>query len=130
MVKRIIHIVVFVFLIAEINHAQVVFQRIYGNGNSTYPRDVLQTKDTGYAIVGSSSGYGDQTANVFLMKTDSLGNFLWTNYYGGSNADWGNKMIEHQNGDINSCGYTNSFGNGGYAILLLHTDSLGNGSVD
>lgn len=123
--KRFLAILFFCQSIQLVN-AQYDFQKIIGNANATYGRDVLQTKDSGYVICGSSSGYGDYTANAYLLKLDIQGNYLWTKSYGGNNTDWATRMVENPDKSIVFTGYTNSSGNGGYDIWLVKTDSTGN----
>lgn len=106
--------------------AQFVFQKVIGNANSSFARDVIQLQDTNYLITGASSGYGDYTANAFLMKIDQQGNHMWTKNFGGSNADWAMQLVEESDNSIVFAGYTNSFGNGGYDIWVVKTDESGN----
>lgn len=122
---RILYIPVFI-LFALTAKGQVNFQKIIGNANSTYAYDVIQVKDTGYVIAGSSTGYGDHSANAFLMKLDSLGNFLWTKTYGGTNIEGAKQVLENADGTMMLIGHTNSSGNGGYDIYLVKTDIDGN----
>lgn len=123
--KRQIIYLIFLIGCTPLN-GQIAFQKIIGNSNSTYARDVIQVIDTGYVIAGSSTGYGDHSANAFLMKLDSLGNFLWTKTYGGTNIEGAKQVLENTDGTMMLIGHTNSFGNGGYDIYLVKTDSDGN----
>lgn len=113
------------FCLYQFGIAQYNFQKIISNANATYARDVIQHSDTGYYVTGSSSGYGDYSANAFLMKLDKLGNWEWTTYYGGNNADWAVRFVQNADKSFVFAGYTNSYGNGGYDIWIFKTDSLG-----
>jgi len=124
MKKYISHIILLLLPLA--GFSQISFQKIIGNSNSTYALDVIQVQDTGYVIAGSSTGYGDHSANAFLMKLDSLGNFLWTKSYGGSNIEGAKQVLENADGTMMLIGHTNSSGNGGYDIYLVKTDANGN----
>lgn len=119
-------LLLFFFVLVSLCLNAQSFKRIIGNGNATYARDIIQLADTNYLITGCSSGYGDYTANAFLMKVDRNGNFLWSKTYGGSNADWAMHLVENPDGSITFAGYTNSIGNGGYDIWLVNTDASGN----
>lgn len=119
-------LLIFIFLLLSYCSQAQSFRRIIGNGNATYARDIIQLSDTNYLITGCSSGYGNYTANAFLMKVDRNGNFLWSKTYGGGNADWAMELIENPDGSITFAGYTNSIGNGGYDIWLVNTDANGN----
>lgn len=117
----------FLFLL-PVNYgiSQISFQKIIGNSNSTYAYDVIQVQDTGYVIAGTSTGYGDYSANAFLMKLDSTGAFLWTKWFGGNNIDGAKQVIENMDGSLVFVGHTNSSGNGGYDIWVVKTDASGN----
>lgn len=104
---------------------QIAFQKVIGNAHSSYPRDIIQLADTNYLIAGSSSGYGDYTANAFLMKIDQYGDHLWTRDYGGAGSDWAFQLLEESDGSIVFAGYTNSSGNGGYDIWVVKTNANG-----
>jgi hypothetical protein len=56
------------------------FSRIYDNaefGGSYYPVDVIQTSDGGYLILSELKRSDTDFFGVYILKTDSQGNFLW-----------------------------------------------------
>jgi len=88
---------------------------------------VKQTFDGGYIITGMTEFCDTVCLNdVYLIKTDSLGNALWSRTYGGSGNDIGYDVIQ-----TDDCGFiilaqTNSFGSVSDDIYIIKTDSLGN----
>jgi len=53
-----------------------LWTKIY-NWNANYiPKDIIETKDGGYAITGYTS------SKMFLIKTNSFGDTLWRKFYG------------------------------------------------
>lgn len=120
--------IAFILLVfcSQLVSAQYNFQKIISNANATYARDVIQASDTGFYITGSSSGYGDYSANAFLMKLDKQGNFEWVKSYGGNNVDWAVRFVQNTDKSLVFAGYSNSGGNGGYDTWVFKTDSLGN----
>jgi hypothetical protein len=52
------------------------------NEDEWLAKDICQTSDGGYALVGNES-IGFSSA-IVLIKTDSLGDTLWTRFYGGT----------------------------------------------
>ncbi len=92
--------------------------------------EVQQSPDSGYFIVGSTSSFGPQSPwsfypNVYLIKTDSFGDTLWTKAYGGEDWDKGFSFLQTNDGGYLIAGWTESFGAGKIDAYLLKTDSSG-----
>jgi hypothetical protein len=103
-----------------------LWTRIYTlEGQYDMARSVQQTSDGGYILTGYSNTPG--TDDVYLVKTNSTGDTLWTRAYGGSGQDWGHWGEQTPDGGYIVAGWTMSFGaNPGYAnCWLLKTDSSG-----
>jgi hypothetical protein len=62
---------------------------------------VQHTADGEYIIAGTTSSYGS-FSDVYLVKTDSVGNYQWYRTFGGSNEDFGNSVQQTSDGDISS----------------------------
>jgi hypothetical protein len=60
--------------------------RTYGGNQSDHAHSIQQTSDDGYIIGGYTHSFGPWT-DFYLVKTDSLGDTLWTRTYGGPNED-------------------------------------------
>jgi len=101
------------------------FIKSYGNSGYDYGRDIKQDLDTGYIATGSSSSFSSGTADAFLLKVDSLGNFMWSYNYGGQETDWGESVVVTHDSSYAIGGYTNSFGAGGFDFYLVRADNDG-----
>ncbi len=104
----------------------ISFQRTYGGNYYSYCYSSLQLPDEGYLAAGSTSSFGTGSSDMYLIRTDSLGNLLWQKTYGGSVIDAAYNMIKTNDGGYLLSGYTSSFGSGGYDFFMVKTDSLGN----
>lgn len=85
---------------------------------------VLQTDDGGFIVAGHTGSENDPD-QVYLIRTDSNGDSLWTKKYGGSANDLGFSMCKTNDGKFIITGKTESFGAGGMDIYLLKVDSDG-----
>jgi hypothetical protein len=90
------------------------------NGN-----DVLQTKDGGYIIIGSTYSYGAGGYDAWLIKTNATGVAQWKKTYGGSNSDSGVSVLLAKDGGYIFAGSTYSYGAGDFDAWLVKTDSSG-----
>ncbi len=85
---------------------------------------ILESFNGDYIITGFTSSYGAGHQDLYLIKTNSNGDTLWTNTFGRLATDFGHSIVEIENGDIMVLGFTGSFGLGG-DFYLVKTDSMG-----
>ena len=114
----------FSFLASPIK-AVITFERLYGGINNDCGFSVAQTSDGGYIIAGETNSFGAGSPDIYLVKTDSIGDSLWTKTYGGTDWDGGYSVAQTSDGGYIIVGKTNSFGAGYSDIYLVKTDSIG-----
>jgi hypothetical protein len=102
--------------------------KTYAGGGISYGSSIQLAPDSGYIIsgattVGSAGGY-----DIYLLKTDSLGNYDWSKTYGGTGDDASDGFSSVQPTSDDGyvvVGWTESFGAGGSDLWLLKTDANG-----
>jgi hypothetical protein len=73
----------------------------YGGFSNDEGYSVKQTSDGGYACVGITKSFGAGSKDVWLIKTDSNGDSLWTRTYGAEWEEGGNDIYQtYDNGYI------------------------------
>ena len=91
---------------------------------------IHQTSDGGYIICGSKKvGWGtwDITRQLYIAKTDALGNNQWEREFGDiALADWGYSVQQTSDGGYIISGITEIIHEAVYAIYLIKTDNNGN----
>ena len=71
-----------VYLIRTNAHGDTLWTRTYGGAGGDKGYSVRQTNDSGYIIVGSSCSFGADDEDVYLIRSNSNGDTLWTKTYG------------------------------------------------
>lgn len=116
----------FAIILIQFNaYGQGFFERQLDFGYGLY---VIQTKDGGYLVSGTTSYFGGfGLTNLFLGKTDALGNVQWYKSYAAVLTEYGYSAIETFDGGYLIAGYTRSSHPSTLADGLLHkVDAMGN----
>ena len=127
----------FIFLfIPLLGNAQTSFSRLYGGNDYDFGLAVQQTTDGGYMLFGQTSSFGAGYQDMYLIKTDDVGDVEWERTYGGT--DWEHGISAQQTDDDGYilCGSYSGLGTD--TLTLIRTDAQGNelwnkrysGSVD
>jgi hypothetical protein len=120
---NLIKTILFMF-IAFSGFGQIDFFNIYTNNGSDQGQGVVQLEDSSYVVTGASSSFSG-SSQAFLLHVDSLGNYLWSNNYGGPESESGRRVLYKKDFGFFICGFTNSIGSGGFDYYLAKTDEAG-----
>lgn len=102
-----------------------LWTKTYGGVSADFGDDVAQTSDGGFIVFGYTASYGSGGDDFYIVKTNSLGDTLWTKTYGGNNNETGRRVIETSDGGYLLTGSTESFGSGQSDYFLVKTNSSG-----
>ncbi len=87
---------------------------------------VVRQVDDGYIITGWTDSYGAGMHDVWLIKTNTMGDEVWDKTFGGAAKDSGHDVQQTSDGGYIIIGYTSSYGDLDRDIWLIKTDSNGN----
>jgi len=105
--------------------AQITFMRTYGGARHDLALSVQQTDDRGYIIAGCTESYGAGDRDLYLIKTDSLGDTVWTGTFGGAGFDKAYSVQQTEDGGYIVAGETDSYGAGERDVWLIRTNGHG-----
>ena len=114
------------YLIKTNSTGDILWSRTYGGSSVDYGNSVQQTTDGGYIVAGGTGSFGAGDNDLYLIKTDSTGDTLWSRPYGGDSTEIGYSVQQTSDGGYIVGGHTSSFGAGSYEVMLTKLDSLGN----
>jgi hypothetical protein len=124
--KRFFILILVLFVINAFAQAPQKFYTRFGGYGHDIGYGVIQTLNGQYAVTGSTGSFGAGNSDVYLAFVDSMGWVRWEKSYGGFNNDVGRSIIQLADSGFVIAGYTNSFGSGGYDVLVVRTDKSGN----
>jgi hypothetical protein len=102
------------------------WNKTYGGANIDYATSILQTRDGGYAIAGATdAGFLGMGGDMWLVKTDAVGNQEWNRTFGGSSTEYPGSVVQTGEGGYALAGTTYSFGAGSSDAWLIKTDEYG-----
>jgi len=99
------------------------WSHVYGGHNLEWGQSLVETSD-GFLLLGFTNSFGAGGYDIYLVKTDLNGNFQWQQTYGGTDWDFGYKILAANDGYY-IAGESWSFSNGGTDGYLLHINESG-----
>ena len=104
---------------------QNLFQKSYGSKGYESVSSIKKTSDKGFVIAGTTDGFGAGLTDLYVIKTDSVGDTLWTRSYGGPGIEMAGEILQTPDGGYALAGYTQSFGAGYSDFYLLRLKANG-----
>jgi len=105
-----------------------IWTKLYGDTDYERGNSIVITDDNGFAIIGAAdalySGGNITEGDIWLVRTNSTGDTLWTKTYGGSGIDEGNSIYKTSDGGFILAG-ARSNNILIYDAWLIRTDSNG-----
>jgi len=114
-----------IYLIKTDANGDTIWTKTYGGAEDDYGYSIQALSCRGYIITGYTKSYGMGGSDVYLIKTDSNGDTLWTKTYGGPYDEEGWEVQETTDGGYIIAGHTYSFGSGNADVLLIKTNANG-----
>jgi len=129
--RSLILILSLILLITAIAFAQpdTLWTKVYGDSDICEEcNSVQQTFDGGYILAGFKLVdyiFPNEYYDMYVVKTDSIGDTLWTRTYGGAETEIAYSVQQTSDGGFVIAGYTESYGAGSRDFYLVRTDENG-----
>ena len=114
--------IAFVLLLVAPAQAQT-YQLLIGGTDMDGALATARTADGGYALAGFTRSFGLPGEEAYLVKTNAMGNVVWSRVYSAAGDDRFMGIAPASDGGMLLCGSTTSFSN--TDILLIRTDANG-----
>lgn len=102
------------------------WSQTFGGSSTEEAYSVIETNDGGFMIAGFTNSFGAGNYDYWLVKTDSNGEMVWNQTYGGPSWDEARSVIQSNDGGFAIAGMSASFGAGSNDFWLVKIDVNGN----
>ncbi|MBP6333863.1 MAG: T9SS type A sorting domain-containing protein [Bacteroidia bacterium] len=102
----------------------ILWSKIYGSSHIVEGFSVIQTDDGGF-LIGGLAHRVDTDRDILIIKTNAIGDTLWTRVYGGLGNDDAHSIFKSSDGNYVVGGACASFSNA-ESFLLMKIDTIGN----
>jgi len=101
------------------------WEAVVGTEGNDYANSVAVTEDGGYIVTGSTESFAPIASEVYLIRTNRLGDTLWTRSYTAGQASFGYSVVVTPGGGFVVAGVSDD--NPGFAgdVLAVKVDTLG-----
>lgn len=101
------------------------FEKKYGSAKMDIGFSVCKVSTGGYAVFGYTQNNPETLGDYYVIRTDVNGNMLWSNTYGGVDAESGLAIAETNDGGFILAGTTRTFGAGEGDCWLVKINATG-----
>jgi len=105
------------------SNGDTTWTRKYGGNDEDSFFAAVETED-GYMFAGQTRSFNAVIIDVWVVRTDYDGNIIWSNIYGGNNADYAYGLFQAVTGTYIITGYSHSF-NDNNDVYVLNIDGDG-----
>ncbi len=113
------------YLVKTDVNGDTLWTKKYGGVQNEEANSMRQTSDGGFILSGYSESFSFGSKDFYLVKTNSLGDTLWTKHYGGSLVEISKSVRQTSDGGYIMTGYSQSFGISTENMYVIKTNSIG-----
>lgn len=115
-----------VYLIKVDANGDSIWTTTYGGADGDVAYSLDLTSDEGFIIAGMSSSFGTGSDDVYLLRTNSNGDIIWAETYGGdASKDYAYSVQEISGGGYIAVGGTCLSSERGKDVYIVRTDADG-----
>ena len=94
-----------IFLIKTDDQGFPILAETYGGPASEVGGGIIEGSDGSFYLSGSTFSYGNVLGSALLIRTDALGNEIWTNVNSALDWNWMNGLTQKSTGELVASGF-------------------------
>ena len=107
-----------IYLIKTDEYGNTLWTKTIGDLPDCGAESVQQTIDGGFIMSGWKREIGSGDTDIYILKTDSNGDSLWSKSFGGDYHDIAYDLVENNEGEFIITGYTHSYNCSAFLLKL------------
>ena len=113
--------------VVSVDASALMWDQTYGGPERDEATSLVVTSDGGYVIAGSTTSFGAEATDFWLVKTDASGDIEWNQTYGyeGAAHDFARSVVKAFDGGYALAGYAGSPGSEIEDFWIVKTDENG-----
>jgi len=113
-----------VYLVKLDSNLNKVWEKAFGGKMLDMGKTIIEDNGN-FVISGTTDSFGNGSSDIFLLKTDAMGNSLWMSTFGGRKDEYAAGAVKSPDGGYVVAGWTGTYGNGEYDAFAAKTDING-----
>lgn len=110
------------FLMKRDPQGKYEWLKTYGGNDWDFSYSIIQTYDSGYVFCGETYNNTNGYSDVYIVKTNSMGDTIWTKVLGGPFMDRANSLIQTSDSNIVVVGNMKTLNDSNQAYVLKLTN--------
>ncbi|MGB3946650.1 MAG: T9SS type A sorting domain-containing protein [Bacteroidia bacterium] len=107
-------------------NGDTLWTKTYGGTEQDEAKSIIQTSDGGYLLTGFSKSLGEPNGDIYTIKTNSMGDTLWTKKFGGVEVDEAYDVLENTlTNEYLVAGRSKSVGAGNFDGVIIKYSTTG-----
>lgn len=115
-----------VYLVKIDSRGNEIWSKTFGGASWDVGKAVSRAVDGGYVICGFTHSLGSGEEDIYLIRTDTAGNEVWSKTYGEERSETGNSVYAMADGGYIIGATTGTTEGGNSDFYLIKTDAEGN----
>lgn len=112
-------------LIKTESDGDTLWTRRYGGTENEEANSIRRTQDGGLVMAGYTASFPVGSKNCYIVRTNEVGDTLWTRSYGGSDDDYLHTIRTLSDGGMIAAGVSESYGVSTENAYVIRTDASG-----
>jgi len=113
------------YLVKLDSSGSVVWEKRFGGTATDIGHSVIEVTGGGFVVAGTTGSFDvSQTPDIYLIRTDAVGNLLWESHFGDTLTQYGYDLLEDANGGFVVSGISATL-SAGYVYSLYKVDAAG-----